>query len=151
MVHCTTLWLTLLGCWPRLIRFAARLAWWRSTCLMTDQLDVDKLAINIRVETLSATRCTQQECAFNHRFPRLLRYQPMVRSLCLDTRCNARRFGSALVSRGSRDPPKHGAGVDTATASPCSALSSGSGFLESRAVIYLQTPKLLAGKLLLSN
>ena len=28
--------------------------------------------------------------------PRLLRYHPMVRSLCLDTRYKARRFGSAL-------------------------------------------------------
>ena len=32
---------------------------------------------------------------------------PTVRSLCLGTRCNARRFGSALVSLGSRDPPTY--------------------------------------------
>jgi hypothetical protein len=49
----------------------------------------------------------------NHRFPRLLRYQPMVRSLCLDTRYNARRFGSALVSLGSRDPPTYGVASGT--------------------------------------
>jgi hypothetical protein len=47
-------------------------------------------------------------CAFNHRFPRLLRYQPMVRSLCLDTRYNARTPGSALLSRGSRERPSYG-------------------------------------------
>jgi hypothetical protein len=52
-------------------------------------------------------------CAFNPRDPRLLRYHPMVRSLCLDTRYNARRFGSALVSLGSRDPPIYGVAIGT--------------------------------------
>ena len=55
---------------------------------------------------------------FNHRFPRLLRYQPMVRSLCLDTRYNARRFGSALVSRGSRDLPTYGVASGTSMVEP---------------------------------
>jgi hypothetical protein len=67
----------------------------------------------------------EPDCAFNPRFPRLLRYQPMVRSLCLDTRYNARRLCSALVSRRSRDAPTCGVGVDTATAWPRSALHTG--------------------------
>jgi hypothetical protein len=67
----------------------------------------------------------EPDCAFNPRFPRLLRYQPMVRSLCLDTRYNARRLCSALVSRRSRDASTCGVGVDTATAWPRSAVHTG--------------------------
>ena len=52
----------------------------------------------------------------NPRDPRLLRYHPMVRTLCLDTRYNARRLGSALVSRGSRDTPTCGVASGTSMA-----------------------------------
>jgi hypothetical protein len=62
--------------------------------------------------------------AFNHRFPRLLRYRPMVRSLCLDTRYSVCRFGSALVSRDSRGTPTCGVASGTSMVWPWRRLSS---------------------------
>ena len=70
-----------------------------------------------RVSPHSSRLCAMRRIvrAFNHQhpFPRLLRYHPMARSLCLDTRYNARRLGSAHVSLGSRDPPTYGAARGT--------------------------------------
>ncbi len=58
------------------------------------------------------------QSSFNPRHPRLQYHHdhPKVRSLCLDTRYNARTLGSALQSPGFRDPPRYGVASGTSMA-----------------------------------